>query len=414
MLRILFASILCAAVVAAVSSSSPVFATSTSVDCSAYSLSLRICGDSTPFTQTIGSPGCSPSRPHGSGTSAETITTGDGQRSYRLHVPPSYTGSNAVPLLFNVHGATSNATAQEVYSGFSAKADVEGFIVVYPEGVITAAIPYTHFNAWMFGSPEPNDVGFIDTLLDSLELQLCIDTSRVFSTGISNGAMLSVRLACSLSNRIAAIAPVAGAYYAPDFVNVPTEVCPGTTAVPVIAFHGTADTIVPFNGGLGGVSGTTNFRLPVDNNTVAEDVMADWSAHNRCTSGRQESQVDTEIRLIRYDSCARGATVELYAVDGGGHTWPGSFDVPHLGYTTRQISATDLMWAFFSAHPLIPASVGGTSEPPAVAGIPSTTASFGGDSPAHALGGAAMAAIGASGWYARRKRRRCRAHTTHR
>jgi polyhydroxybutyrate depolymerase len=376
------------------------------VDCSA--LSLRACAGGASHTQPIDAPGCSPSLPHGSGTSAETITTFDGQRSYRLHVPPSYTGSDAVPLVFDIHGATSNATAQEAYSGFSTKADVEGFIVVYPEGVATAAIPYTHFNAWMFGSPEPNDLGFIYTLLDSLELQLCIDPTRVFSTGISNGAMMSVRLACSLSSRIAAIAPVAGAYYPPDFVNLPAEACMDPTAVPVIAFHGTADTLVPFNGGLGGISGTTHFRLPIDNNTAEEDVMADWAAHDGCTSGRQESQVDTEIRLVRYGSCDRGANVELYAVDGGGHTWPGALDVLHLGYTTQQISATDLIWAFFSSHPMTPARVGGMSESPDAAGLPSSADSLDGSRPAYALGVAALgalAAMSAGGWYTRRKRR---------
>jgi polyhydroxybutyrate depolymerase len=404
MRRIVVASILCATVLVTVTGSPPAFAAGIPSDCSAQ----WTCGGGAPHVQPIDSPGCSPSSPHESGTSVETIATGDGQRGYRLHVPPSYTGSNALPLVLNIHGATSSAIAQEGYSGFSSKADVEGFIVVYPEGVITAALPYTHFNAWMFGSPEPNDVLFINTLLDALELQLCIDTSRVFSTGISNGAMLSVRLACSLPNRIAAIAPVAGAYYPPDFLNVTTEVCPGTTAVPLSAFHGTADTIVPFNGGLGGVSGTTNFRLPIDNNTPAEDVIADWSAHNRCTGSRQESQVDTEVRLIRYDSCARGATVELYAVDGGGHTWPGSFNVPSLGYTTHQISATDLIWAFFSAHPLTPASVGGVAESPAAATLPSTRDSIGGGGPAGVFVAAVlvtMAALGAGGWFARRKDR---------
>jgi hypothetical protein len=95
-----------------------------------------------------------------------------------------------------------------------------------------------------------------------------------------------------------------------------------------------------------------NYRLPLDDNTPAEDVMADWAAHNGCAGGRQETQIDTEVRLIEYGSCTNGAQVQLYAVDGGGHTWPGSFDVPSLGYTTHQINATDLLWAFFSAYTL--------------------------------------------------------------
>jgi hypothetical protein len=192
------------------------------------------------------------------------------------------------------------------------------------------------------------------SVLDALEAQLCIDQNSVFSTGMSNGAIMSVRLACSLSSRIAAIAPVAGAYYPPDALNInPAEMCPDKRPVPMIAFHGTADTVVPFNGGLGGMSGTTNFRLPLDTTMPVENVMGDWSTHNGCASGRQESQVSTEVRLVQYTACTSGAVVQLYAVDGGGHTWPGAIDVPRLGYTTHQISATDLIWAFFAAHPFV-------------------------------------------------------------
>lgn len=360
----------------------------------------------------VASGACSPARPHASGTSVQTLTTADGSRSYRLHVPPSYTGDSAVPLVVDMHGATSSASAQEFYSAFSPKADVEGFIVVYPQGLTTSVIPYTHFNAWMLASPEPNDLGFITAILDMTEAQLCIDPARVFSTGMSNGAIMSVRLACSLSSRIAAIAPVAGAYYPPDATNInPSEMCPDTTPVPVIAFHGVADSVVPFNGGLGGVSGTTNFRLPLDNNTPAEDVIADWAAHNGCAGGRQESQVSSEVRLVQYGSCSLGAIVQLYAVDPGGHTWPGAIDNASLGYTTHQISATDLMWAFFVAHPMFivaPPSVGGVAEPPRLGALsPVATASDENQNALLIFGAAfaSIAAIGSAGWYLRRRRR---------
>ena len=311
------------------------------------------CGSAVAVEPT-GAPPCSPARPHGSGTSVQTISTVDGMRSYRLHVPPSYTGSDAIPLVVNIHGANSSAVVQEGYSQFSPKADAENFIVVYPEG-LTAPLTYSHFNAWQLPSPFHDDLGYITKILDSVELQLCIDQSRVFSTGISNGAMMSVRLACSLSSRIAAIAPVAGAYYPPDSLNLNSaETCPDTRPVPMLAFHGTADTVVPYNGGVGnGISGGINFRLPVDDNTPAEDVLADWSVHNACAGGRTEAQIDTEVRLITYDSCAANAIVRHYAIDGGGHTWPDAIDVPSLGYTTHQINATDLIWSFFAAHPAV-------------------------------------------------------------
>jgi len=302
--------------------------------------------------QPAGATSCLPARPHTSGTFERNIATSDGRlRSYRLHVPLSYSGSDAVPLVFSFHGLGSSSIAQEVYSGLSTRADAldGGFVAVYPQGTVLGS--NTFWNTTQLAGLV-DDVAFVDELLDQLEANLCIDASQVFSSGMSNGAQMSIRLACSLSSRVAAIAPVAGAYYPPVSTALnPSETCVDTRPVPVIAFHGTADTAVPFNGGPG-LSGLP-FRLPIDNTTADEDVMGDWAAHNGCTSGRQEAPVTGEVRLVTYDSCSDGATAQLYIVDGGGHTWPGSFDVPGLGYTTHDISATGLMWQFFQAHPFV-------------------------------------------------------------
>ncbi len=295
---------------------------------------------------------CTPSRPHVSGTSVESLTTAGGPRSYRLHVPPSYTGMDPVPLVLNFHGLGSTAAEQEAYSGVSARADEPdgGFIVVYPDGLLLGGPDTQWWNVIQLPSPQPDDVAFVDSLLDTLEAQLCIDATRVFSTGMSNGALMSSRLACSLSNRIAAIAPVAGAYYPPAFTQpFPNDTCPDTRPVPLISFHGTADTSVPFNGGTG--TGGLTFRLPIDDEVPGPDVMSEWAAHNGCTGARQEMPLTDQIDLVRYDGCTNGATVDLYVVNGGGHTWPDSFDVPSLGKTTHDINANDLLWAFFQQHP---------------------------------------------------------------
>jgi polyhydroxybutyrate depolymerase len=307
---------------------------------------------------------CSPARTHASGTFERTLATADGRlRTYRLHVPPSYTGNDAMPLVFSFHGYTSNALAQEIYSGFSTEADQPGggFIAVYPQGTLVGSNPFWNTTQLPL---LVDDVAFVDELLDDLEANLCIDGSRVFSSGMSNGAQMSIRLACSLSSRIAAIMPVGGAYYPPvsNTFN-PSEVCQDTRAVPVIAFHGTADAAVPFNGGQGG---TLNYRLPLDNATPDEDVIEDWGTHDGCTGGRVETPVSDEVRLVTYDTCTDGAIAQLYIVDGGGHTWPGSFDVPGLGYTTQDIIATDLAWAFFQAHPL---PGGKPAQPPPKDGV---------------------------------------------
>jgi len=265
-----------------------------------------------------------------------------------------------VPLVLNFHGATSSAAVQEAYSAFSAQADQPdgAFVVAYLQGITTPDRNFTHYNHTQLASPEPDDVAVISQLLNSLESQLCIDANRIYSTGMSNGAMVSVRLACSMSDRIAAIGLVAGAYYPQMALDLnPAETCLDTTPVPAIALHGTSDTFVPFAGGPGGIPGlwSSTFRLPLDNATVDEDVMESWATHNGCTGTRGEEAPlagTTEIRLVTYDNCADNAVVRLYIVDGGGHTWPGAVDVPQLGYTTHQINATDLIWDFFRAHSL--------------------------------------------------------------
>jgi polyhydroxybutyrate depolymerase len=275
---------------------------------------------------------CTPARPHEFGNFTGTLTSGGLERQYLLHVPTSYRGDDATPLVVNLHGHGSNAGEQAIYSGFLVKAEEEGFIVVTPQG--TGAEPHWNFTTVEAGAP--NDVAFISDLLDTLESQLCIDSSRVYAAGISNGAAMTVTLACFLSDRIAAIAPVAGLFFFPG--------CPSVRAVSVIAFNGTDDKLVPFEGGP--VSGSDLQVAPV------EDSLQQWAEHDGCTSGPQDERVSDHVRLRRYDDCAGGATVELYAVEGGGHTWPGAaIDVPLLGATTHEISATDLMWAFFEAHP---------------------------------------------------------------
>lgn len=274
---------------------------------------------------------CTPTRPHESGTFRETIAAGGLEREYILYIPPSYSGDNAVPLIINLHGFGSNARQQAAYSGLPAKAKDAGFIIVTPQG--TGSQPHWNFTTVEPGAPD--DVAFIGDLLDKLESQLCLDRARVYATGISNGAAMSVRLACDLSDRIAAIAPVAGMHFPRN--------CSATRSVPVIAFHGTDDNLVPFEGGqvLAGLGLTVR---PVKESAAA------WARHNGCASSPKEERVTEHVQLVSYQDCKEGATVNLYIIEGG-HTWPGSaFDAPY-GATTQEISAADLIWAFFEAHP---------------------------------------------------------------
>ena len=231
---------------------------------------------------------CAPPRPHASGDFAETIVSGGLTREYLLHIPPSYLGNEQMPLVFNWHGLDSTASDQQLYSELPAKADEAGFILVAPQGLGDPA--HHNFTKSVAGA---DDVAFTGDMLDELEAELCIDSARVYSTGYSNGAQMSVRLACNLSERIAAIAPVAGAYYPPFTPSFPAEPgCVSTRPAAFIAFHGTADTTIPFEGGPSSIG--VIFR------SFEDEIMPEWAAHNGCTVGPVHKPVTAHWRSGLY------------------------------------------------------------------------------------------------------------------
>ncbi len=288
-------------------------------------------GTASPLAATAavsGRPTCAEARPHRAGDEDATMQSGGMERSYILHVPPSYDGTRRTPLVLNFHGFGSNARQQALYSGLPAKGDAAGFIVVTPNGAGTP-------QRWnLAASGGVDDVAFARGLLDRVEAQLCVDTQRVFAAGISNGSAFSLRLACEMPDRIAAVAAVAAMY-------MPLR-C-GQQAVGVIAFHGTADPCVPFEGG----TSKCGMGLPVPS---VETAAADWAKHDGCSATPSQTSISAHVRTVAYSECGDDAAVVLYVIDGGGHTWPGSIDVPRLGATTHEISATDQIWEFFQAQ----------------------------------------------------------------
>ena len=259
-----------------------------------------------------------------------TIQFGGQDRTFDVHVPKSYDPGKPTPLVLNFHGFTSNSSQQNLLAKMDDKSDMAGFIAVHPNGTN---------NSWNAGaccgqavSDNVDDVGFVRAMLDKLEAELCVDTNRVFATGMSNGGFLSHRLGCELADRIAAVAPVAG-------VNG-LQTCNPSRPMPIMHFHGTADPLVPYNG-----NPQMKF-IPV------EQSFADWGKRDGCTDMPTETFRNGDSHCATYQKCAGGVEVTLCTVDNGGHTWPGGTPVPSLGYTTTYLSATDAMWTFFQKHPL--------------------------------------------------------------
>lgn len=276
----------------------------------------------------------------------EEIQVGETTRSYFVYVPPSYDGSQPVPLVLAFHGGGASGRTMPILTGLNDIADREGFIVVYPNA---------YKRRWNDGRTPKNtadDIGFTAALLDHLMKTYNIDSKRVYATGMSNGAMFTHRLACELSDRIAAIAPVAGTM--PDTLAAN---CRPSRPVPVLMFHGTDDRQVNWNGGQISVAGDERGAVLSTPATAIE-----WVRINDCkeTPVRlavpdRDTDDGAQVREEIYRDCRDDAEVVLYAVAGGGHTWPGGFQYlpPQLiGNTTRDIDASELMWDFFARHPL--------------------------------------------------------------
>ncbi|HEY7134611.1 MAG TPA: PHB depolymerase family esterase [Acidimicrobiia bacterium] len=281
-----------------------------------------------------------------------TITSSGASRWFYRHVPPSYTGATPMPVVVDIHGYAEGATIHQRMTELGPYGDTHGFITITPQGEGQVA----RWDTSLGGA----DVKFIGDLLDDVDRTLCVDDSRVFVTGLSNGAFMTSAVACAYADRVAAVAPVAGIQ---DIAG-----CAPARAVPVVAFHGTADPFVSYDGGLGpkalqlpapdGSGRTLGQSGAVANATKGPSIpaiTAAWAKRNRCAPTPHEQTVASDVTLIRYD-CPPGADVELYRITGGGHAWPGSaFSraiVATVGPTTFSISADDVIWRFFTDHPL--------------------------------------------------------------
>ena len=273
-----------------------------------------------------------------SATSGSIVSSAE-KREYLLYVPKSYDRAKPTPLVINLHTSMSWPTSSMNISQWNLVADENGFIVVYPAGTGFGS------KSWeMTGSETPSrmpDVIFISELIDKLEVSYNIDKTRIYADGMSNGGGMAFVLSCTLSERIAAVGMVSAGLY-PEW-----SWCTDHRPVPVIAFHGTADPICPYNGG--------RTKFGDDIFPSVPSFMANWARRNRCEPNPIESAVAADVTRLQYTDCADDASVVLYTVKGEGHQWPGGKPIVAkwlVGPYSRSIDATRQMWAFFREYQL--------------------------------------------------------------
>jgi polyhydroxybutyrate depolymerase len=300
---------------------------------------------------------CEPARSIDPGPAPRMITVGGLERKYVVHLPPGYDATEPAPLVFNLHGFGGDIEGQDSSTDLPALAGERGYIVVTRQGApleLPDNAPTAARNAgleglafWNFFGSDPgevtvngatirladvgtDDVAFIDSLLDAVGHDYCVDARRVFATGMSNGAGMSTTLGCELGDRIAAIAPVSG-------VNL-SGACRGDDPVSVLAIHGEADPIAGYAGG-----SLMGFDL---GNPSVPDRMAAWASFDGCDPETTTDHPTRSLTVTRWSGCEDGTAVELWTLAGWGHEWP------RAGSPTQDglIDATDVILDFFDAH----------------------------------------------------------------
>lgn len=261
----------------------------------------------------------------------ETITSDGMQRDYLIHVPTTYRPFHPMPLIMAFHGRKGDGSDIEAFSGINSL----NAIAVYPVGAKGEADQ----RAWEsapYAAPV-DDVRFVSDLLDHLQATLCVDPNRIFATGKSNGAGFVALLACQLPLRIAAFGTIAGAFYPGT-----TTGCDTSPPAPIVDFHGTADPTIAYDGDV--------------SHGVATPPLMEWAQdradHNHCAATPTQTAIGTDVLRFSWTGCSQHADVMHYRIIGAGHTWPGELVDSGPGSATQTIKAQQVIWDFFTAHPL--------------------------------------------------------------
>ena len=288
----------------------------------------------------------------------ESITIDGRERTYFLHILQGFQQEKGYPLVIALHGGEGTGEKFASQTKFSTKADKEGFIVVYPDGID---------NGWADGRGKTeaekqgvNDVKFIRELVSHLRSKLPINNEKIYATGVSNGGMMTYRLGCDAADIFAAIGP--------DIANLPEPMkdkCKPANPIPLVAINGLADPLIPYEGGeccgregslLGGQGGVVLSTI---------ETLKIFAQANKCATAYTAQTLPiivddgTSVEKRTYNNCPAGKEVISYVVSGMGHVWPPNpAEAPRIsGPTSNNINATDVMWEFFKGHAKVGAIV---------------------------------------------------------
>jgi polyhydroxybutyrate depolymerase len=298
---------------------------------------------------------CTPSRGIQTNDQTYEMEFGGRERTYMVHLPPKEKMAKALPLLFHLHGGggTAKGTPGLTFNRFNTLADQEGFIVVYPNAVNKNWNDGRKLEDVIAWKEDIDDVGFITAIFDALKEKHNIDSSRIFTTGMSNGGFMSSRLLCDRADVFRGGA-ILTASLSKDYLPN----CDPKKPVAVLVMNGTDDPLVPYNGGMVKVFRKTRGEI------VSTDEIVDfWKEKNGCEQKQEKinlpdtSDDGTTVSVTKYSDCKEGGALVLYTVNGGGHTWPGGkqyLGKRIIGKTNRDIVACDVIWEFFNSLPNTP------------------------------------------------------------
>jgi len=316
----------------------------------------------------------------------EKVEVNDVTRHFVVHLPSGYKPDQHYPVVILFHGRNQEPDDMERITHFNQLADKDGVIAIYPAaaqgqwnlGVRAEqqqAAP-RRYGRRGFGFPgggggypggggnsggqgdgqsggqgsdgsrhreePPDDVAFVEQLLDQIALKYSLDGHRVYAAGLGDGGFMALRVGCNLSGRVAAVA-VVGANFPKSMTCLPSR------AVPALFIDGTEDPVVPYSGGT-----YKPRRIPV---LSAEDSAKTWAKFDRCGEKPAQDKIpplqkgSKETKTYTYSGCQEGAQVVLYSIKDGGNTWPGGeiyTTEKEVGKTSNAINADDAIWSFFS------------------------------------------------------------------